>query len=163
MRTYTSTAPGPRVRQETSKGAGFAGMDPIIERTVFDPDDGHFLFWKPGGAALRRTRRHVVAARSGQRSGAERSRTDLRKTGTGATGHRPLFHRIRPPPSSYRCCCNWSTTARSTSRREIAIFWSRTISVCRWTWTCSPYIRTRIISATLMEGYATLPAGSANG
>ena len=25
-----------------------AGMDPIIERTAFDPDDGHFLFWKPG-------------------------------------------------------------------------------------------------------------------
>lgn len=24
------------------------GMDPIIERTAFDPDDGHFLFWKPG-------------------------------------------------------------------------------------------------------------------
>jgi len=24
-------------------------MDPIIERTAFDPDDGHFLFWKPGG------------------------------------------------------------------------------------------------------------------
>jgi hypothetical protein len=24
------------------------GMDPVIERTAFDPDDGHFLFWKPG-------------------------------------------------------------------------------------------------------------------
>lgn len=24
------------------------GMEPIIERTAFDPDDGHFLFWKPG-------------------------------------------------------------------------------------------------------------------
>jgi hypothetical protein len=24
------------------------GMDPMIERTAFDPDDGHFLFWKPG-------------------------------------------------------------------------------------------------------------------
>jgi hypothetical protein len=24
------------------------GMDPFIERTAFDPDDGHFLFWKPG-------------------------------------------------------------------------------------------------------------------
>lgn len=24
------------------------GMDPLIERTAFDPDDGHFLFWKPG-------------------------------------------------------------------------------------------------------------------
>ena len=24
------------------------GMDPLIERTVFEPDDGHFLFWKPG-------------------------------------------------------------------------------------------------------------------
>jgi hypothetical protein len=23
-------------------------MDPVIERTAFDPDDGHFLFWKPG-------------------------------------------------------------------------------------------------------------------
>ncbi len=26
------------------------GMDPVIERTAFDPDDGHFLFWKPGSA-----------------------------------------------------------------------------------------------------------------
>jgi len=34
--------------QEKSAGAGFSGMDPIIERTAFDPDDGHFLFWKPG-------------------------------------------------------------------------------------------------------------------
>ena len=24
-------------------------MDPIIERSVFEPDDGHFLYWKPGG------------------------------------------------------------------------------------------------------------------
>ncbi len=24
-------------------------MDPLIERSAFDPDDGHFLFWKPGG------------------------------------------------------------------------------------------------------------------
>ncbi len=24
------------------------GMDPVIERTAFDPDDGRFLFWKPG-------------------------------------------------------------------------------------------------------------------
>jgi len=24
------------------------GMDPVIERTAFDSDDGHFLFWKPG-------------------------------------------------------------------------------------------------------------------
>ena len=34
--------------QEIAPGAGFPGMDPIIERTTFDPDDGHFLFWKPG-------------------------------------------------------------------------------------------------------------------
>jgi hypothetical protein len=27
------------------------GMDPVIERTAFDPDDGHFLFWKPGMVA----------------------------------------------------------------------------------------------------------------
>jgi len=38
-------------RQEIAKGEGFPGMDPVIERTAFDPDDGHFLFWKPGGAA----------------------------------------------------------------------------------------------------------------
>ena len=36
-------------RQEIEPGAGFPGMDPVIERTTFDPDDGHFLFWKPGG------------------------------------------------------------------------------------------------------------------
>jgi mono/diheme cytochrome c family protein len=28
------------------------GMDPIIERTAFDPDDGHFLFWKPGAVPV---------------------------------------------------------------------------------------------------------------
>ena len=34
--------------QEIHPGEGFPGMDPVIERTAFDPDDGHFLFWKPG-------------------------------------------------------------------------------------------------------------------
>jgi len=38
-------------RQEIAPGAGFPGMDPVIERTAFEPDDGHFLFWKPGGVA----------------------------------------------------------------------------------------------------------------
>jgi hypothetical protein len=28
------------------------GMDPVIERTAFDPDDGHFLFWKPGSVPV---------------------------------------------------------------------------------------------------------------
>src|SRR5215471_9588796 len=36
--------------QEASPGAGFAGMELANRRSVFDPDDGHFLFWKPGGA-----------------------------------------------------------------------------------------------------------------
>jgi mono/diheme cytochrome c family protein len=36
--------------QETSPGAGFAGMELANRRSVFDPDDGHFLFWRPGGA-----------------------------------------------------------------------------------------------------------------
>ncbi len=35
--------------QEIAPGSGFPGMDPVIERTTFEPDDGHFLFWKPGG------------------------------------------------------------------------------------------------------------------
>jgi hypothetical protein len=35
--------------QETAPGAGFPGMDPVIERSIFEPDDGHFLYWKPGG------------------------------------------------------------------------------------------------------------------
>ncbi|MGD1097329.1 MAG: tetratricopeptide repeat protein [Bryobacteraceae bacterium] len=35
--------------QEKTPGAGFPGMDPVIERTAFEPDDGHLLFWKPGG------------------------------------------------------------------------------------------------------------------
>ncbi|HLH42021.1 MAG TPA: tetratricopeptide repeat protein [Bryobacteraceae bacterium] len=36
--------------QETSPGAGFPGMELANRRRIFDPDDGHFLFWKPGGA-----------------------------------------------------------------------------------------------------------------
>ena len=36
-------------RQEKQPGAGFAGMELIIESEVFDPDS-HFLFWKPGSA-----------------------------------------------------------------------------------------------------------------
>jgi len=35
--------------QEKQPGAGFAGMELIIESEVFDPDS-HFLFWKPGSA-----------------------------------------------------------------------------------------------------------------
>lgn len=34
-------------RQESSPGAGFAGMEIKIESEAFDPDS-HFLFWKPG-------------------------------------------------------------------------------------------------------------------
>jgi Flp pilus assembly protein TadD len=36
--------------QEPSPGAGFAGMELANRRSIFDPDDGHFLYWKPGGA-----------------------------------------------------------------------------------------------------------------
>ncbi len=36
-------------RQEIAQGRGFPGMDVVIERTTAEPDDGHFLFWKPGG------------------------------------------------------------------------------------------------------------------
>jgi Tfp pilus assembly protein PilF len=35
--------------QEQPPGAGFPGMELIIESEVFDPDS-HFLFWKPGSA-----------------------------------------------------------------------------------------------------------------
>jgi Flp pilus assembly protein TadD/mono/diheme cytochrome c family protein len=38
-------------QQEKTPGAGFPGMELTNRRSVFDPDDGHFLFWKPGGAA----------------------------------------------------------------------------------------------------------------
>jgi tetratricopeptide (TPR) repeat protein/mono/diheme cytochrome c family protein len=34
-------------RLEREPGAGFAGMELVIESEVFDPDS-HFLFWKPG-------------------------------------------------------------------------------------------------------------------
>jgi predicted negative regulator of RcsB-dependent stress response len=36
-------------RQEIAEGQGFPGMDVVIERPLSEPDDGHFLFWKPGG------------------------------------------------------------------------------------------------------------------
>ena len=36
-------------RQEIAEGQGFPGMDVAIERPAAEPDDGHFLFWKPGG------------------------------------------------------------------------------------------------------------------
>src|ERR1041384_241483 len=34
-------------RQESERGAGFAGMELKIESENFDPDS-HFFFWKPG-------------------------------------------------------------------------------------------------------------------
>src|SRR5262245_15584494 len=34
-------------RQESERGAGFAGMELKIESETFDPDS-HFFFWKPG-------------------------------------------------------------------------------------------------------------------
>jgi Tfp pilus assembly protein PilF len=36
-------------RQESAPGSGFPGMQVTLLRSPFDPD-GHFLFWKPGGA-----------------------------------------------------------------------------------------------------------------
>ena len=36
-------------RQESAPGSGFPGMEVTLLRSPFDPD-GHFLFWKPGGA-----------------------------------------------------------------------------------------------------------------
>jgi Flp pilus assembly protein TadD len=38
-----------RARSARKQGDGFPGMDPVIERSIFDPDDGRFLYWKPGG------------------------------------------------------------------------------------------------------------------
>jgi tetratricopeptide (TPR) repeat protein len=38
-----------RSRSARAKGEGFAGMEPVIERPIGEPDDGHFLYWKPGG------------------------------------------------------------------------------------------------------------------
>ena len=37
-------------RQETAEDQGFPGMDVVIDRPLSEPDDGHFLFWKPGAA-----------------------------------------------------------------------------------------------------------------
>jgi Flp pilus assembly protein TadD len=37
-------------RQEAAEGQGFSGMDVVIDRPLSEPDDGHFLFWKPGSA-----------------------------------------------------------------------------------------------------------------
>lgn len=34
-------------RFANSTADGFAGMDPVIERSIFEPDDGHLLYWKP--------------------------------------------------------------------------------------------------------------------
>jgi tetratricopeptide (TPR) repeat protein len=36
-------------RQESTPSSGFPGMEVTLLRSPFDPD-GHFLFWKPGGA-----------------------------------------------------------------------------------------------------------------
>ncbi len=38
-------------RAHSARAAGevFPGMDPKIERSIYEPDDGHFLYWKPGG------------------------------------------------------------------------------------------------------------------
>ena len=36
-------------RQEIAQGKGFPGMDVVIDRPLSEPDDGHFLSWKPGG------------------------------------------------------------------------------------------------------------------
>jgi tetratricopeptide repeat protein len=38
-----------RARSARQQGDGFPGMDPIIQRSIFEPDDGRFLYWKPGG------------------------------------------------------------------------------------------------------------------
>jgi len=38
-----------RAHSARAQGAdGFPGMDPVFERSIFEPDDGHFLYWKPG-------------------------------------------------------------------------------------------------------------------
>ena len=65
--------------------------------------------------------------------------------------------------SSSRCWCSWSTTARSISRRESAISSSPTISACRSTWMCWPFIRTRTIWGTCSKATPRCPMASANG
>jgi predicted negative regulator of RcsB-dependent stress response len=45
---YVDRAHSARQR-EIAPGAGFPGMDFVVERTVFEPNDGRFLYWKPGG------------------------------------------------------------------------------------------------------------------
>ena len=46
---YWSIGDGQARQQEATPGAGFPGMDLVIETETFDPDS-HFLFWKPGSA-----------------------------------------------------------------------------------------------------------------
>jgi Tfp pilus assembly protein PilF len=38
-----------RARSARQQGEGFPGMEPVVERSVSEPDDGHFLYWKPAG------------------------------------------------------------------------------------------------------------------
>lgn len=38
-----------RTRSARARGDGFPGMDVVIERPIGEPDDGRFLYWKPGG------------------------------------------------------------------------------------------------------------------
>ena len=142
--------------QEIAPGKGFPGMDPIIERTVFEPDDGHFLYWKPGGIPYSEPRGAFLASRSRQRPGAQRAHAAGRKTGAGPPVHRAIFYRQAADALPDAGATGTRRRARY-SRRRSAISWSRTISSSRWMLTFWPCIRTRIISGTCSKATRRCP------
>ena len=76
-----------------TRGDGFPGMDFVIERPVGEPDDGHFLYWKPGGIPYSEPDGFAWRLGSGQRSAAERAPAAQRKTRAGASANRPVLYK----------------------------------------------------------------------
>ncbi len=114
-------------RQETAEGQGFPGMDVVIDPALSEPDDGHFLFWKPGGAPYVEPDGFAWRLDPGN---------DLVLNAHLRPSDRQASNRCGPPsvftlPTSHRksspCWSSSSMTARSTSRQGTPISWSPTI------------------------------------
>ena len=105
-------------------------MDLVIERPVFEPDDGHFLYWKPGGMPY--SEPDGLAWRLDPGS-------DLVLNAHMQPSGKP--EQVRPsiglyftdkPHTQFPDAGATGTRRRvEYSRRAIAIFWCPTISSCR--------------------------------
>ncbi len=138
-------------RQEIAPGKGFPGMDVVIDRPLSEPDDGHFLFWEPGGTPY--VEPEGLAWRLDPGNDLVLN-AHLRPTGKPEQVRPSIGLYFTDQPQE-----KFPMLSRARAGGRTCL----TISAFRWTWTCSPFIRARPVSDICSKATRRCPTASANG